>query len=432
MNGAAARKRLKSPVDTPDRPLTVSGHAWRARRPIRPLPVLQRADTRRGRVLLRVGGNRPGHPWLTKKRRPDTLCHMNAAAGRNPMTLRSVWKEAISKGPGLPPERPTPESMEEHRRACARWKEETFRNVEITPKIENPDIGEEDRLRRFMDLPKLLDLIIHRRLLLPRLAQLRKCDPHECTAGPDYSQVPREELERMVIDLSEFMPKSFRDGSFFERYGGFEQRVTKLSREDLMQAVWFVEHSRLQHDLVCSCWYGREMESDAMWRLYCDRVGVAITTSASRLKASVKCVVANLFVDRFKLYLAKVTYSDKLCCSPSVPWLIKRVAFEHEHEVRLYADYPLDTEAGFIDTEAGFFLHIDPEVLIEKIVVTPYAEKWQSEVIEAAIQKLLNSRIVGCARPGSVKPVIVRQPDHLDAPNPTWPGPQLPRRRALL
>ena len=89
--------------------------------------------------------------------------------------------------------------------------------------------------------------------------------------------------------------------------------------DELKQAAWFGEHSRLKQELVCSCWYGGEMESDAMWRLYCEHVGVAITTSVSRLKRAVSCFVPKLFSEHFKLSLAKVTYEDTACCRDTTP-----------------------------------------------------------------------------------------------------------------
>ena len=137
-----------------------------------------------------------------------------------------------------------------------RWWAETFESKKIVPTIEHPGIEDAAPLRRFMDLPKFLDLVISGRLLLPRLAELKRGDSHECDAKPDYSKVSREELERRVIDLREFVPESATDASGFgsgSRYlsavsliDSFEDRVKRMSLDDLKQAAWFAEHSRLQ------------------------------------------------------------------------------------------------------------------------------------------------------------------------------------------
>jgi hypothetical protein len=336
------------------------------------------------------------------------------------MTLRERLSEARSRAPRAYEEGPPFSIAKARTPDYERWWAETFESKKIVPTIEHPGIEDAAPLRRFMDLPKFLDLIISGRLLLPRLAELKRCDPHECDAKSDYSQVAREELERRVIDLREFVPESATDASGFasgSRYASalnvidsFEDRVKRMSLDDLTQAAWFVEHSRLKQELVCSCWYGSEMDSDAMWRLYCEHVGVAITTSVSRLKRAVSCFVPKLFSEHFKLSLAEVKYEDTACSRGTPPWLIKRLAFKHEHEVRVYVDYPFARAPGFD-------LLVDPYRLIEKVTVTPYAEKWQAEIIEATIGKLLRPS----GRRISLKSIIIKQSTHMDASDPIWP-----------
>ena len=345
------------------------------------------------------------------------------------MTLRERLSEAFSKAPRMYKDAgqrlalASPKTPE-----YERWSEETFGIVEVTPTIEHPGIPDDAPLRRFIDLPKALDLLVNRRLVLPRLAELIKCDPRECDARPDYNQASREDLERKVIELKEFAPDSEDTSSIYSFHslglvsGGlsvknsFEDRVKQMSLNDLKQAAWFVEHERLKQDLVCSCWYGSAMESDAMWKLYCDRVGVAITTSVSRLKSSVKCHVPKLFSDHLRLSLAKIAYDDTTCCKDTAPWLIKRTAFRHEDEVRLYMDYP------FVRFP-GFELTVSPHRLIKEIIVTPYAQRWQSEVIEATIGRLLRPSE---RRIGPRNSMIVKQSTHRTPPIQAGPNRQIP------
>jgi hypothetical protein len=336
------------------------------------------------------------------------------------MTLQERLNEALSAAPQMYEDAPGTWRGKAKTPEYEHWWKETFGIVETVPTIEHPGIGDDAPLRRFMDLPKFLDLIVSRRLLLPRLAELKQCDPHECDAKPDYNRVARKELERRVIDLREFALEFASEASGLgsgSRYlsalnmiDSFEDRVKRMPLDDLKQAAWFAEHSRLKQELVCSCWYGGEMESDAMWRLYCEHVGVAITTSVSRLKRAVSCFVPKLFSEHFKLSLEKVQYEDTACSRGTHPWLIKRPAFRHEDEVRLYVDYPLARAPGF-------HLFVDPFCLIEKVTVTPYAEKWQAEIIEAAIKKLLRPS----GRRISLKSILVKQSTHMDASDPIWP-----------
>ena len=94
------------------------------------------------------------------------------------------------------------------------------------------------------------------------------------------------------------------------------------------------------------------------------------------------------------------------------PWLIKRKAFVHEKEVRLYCDVP------FV-----FGTHLDVEVdiskLIEEIVITPFAATWQISGITGAIEALLQE--VGASH------IKVRQSKHMRAPEIVWP----PERKKL-
>jgi hypothetical protein len=145
------------------------------------------------------------------------------------------------------------------------------------------------------------------------------------------------------------------------------------------------------------------MESDAMWRLYCDQVGVCVSTTVSQLKASISCRVPKLFASDFKLSLEHVVYKDTDFCGDTRPWLIKRSAFQHEHEMRLFVDCPFGYPA--------FELQVEPHQLIAEITMTPYAKKWQADVMKAAVERLL--------------PAIMskfQQSTHLDASDPVWPG----------
>src|ERR1043165_3649921 len=134
------------------------------------------------------------------------------------MTLRERYHEALSKMP--PAYEPLPESTVSSGLAIGKrpttieyecWKHETFQLVEVTPPIEHPDIADKALIRRFMDLPKFLDLITNRRLILPRISELKKTDPYECNARRDYGQILRPELEKLVISLEEFAPEHLRN-----------------------------------------------------------------------------------------------------------------------------------------------------------------------------------------------------------------------------
>lgn len=133
------------------------------------------------------------------------------------MTLREILLRAQSQAP---------DAFEKDHKVSAkpavtaeyeRWRNETFGIEEFSPAIEHQGCLSEAPLRRFMDLPKFLDLLTSRQLRLPQLAHLIEDDPFECNAKPDYSQVDPELLKQRVRCLKEYAPESFHK-SFSELF----------------------------------------------------------------------------------------------------------------------------------------------------------------------------------------------------------------------
>jgi hypothetical protein len=186
-----------------------------------------------------------------------------------------------------------------------------FEPVQIVPQFHLDEIQEEALLFRYVDLPKLLDLIVNQQLVLPKLRALTHGDPFECNARPDYSSLTRQQLiERLdilkrtephLVPVSKPLPWSFipaPDG------------VQQWTRSELDDAVWFLERAAALGNVACCCWYASDVESDAMWRLYCGEVGAAIVTSVSSLRSSIQCHVPRLFSSGFQLTVAKIRYTD--------------------------------------------------------------------------------------------------------------------------
>ena len=292
-----------------------------------------------------------------------------------------------------------------------RWRFRNFQMVTIKPPLDARDLRDAEVLVRFMDLPKLFDLLANSRLLLPQLEHLIEGDPFECSASKSYKHLSRQQLEQHVLLRREYAPNlltrpdilffhdwfapSHSTGSSFNRY------VQGLSVLDLRKTAWYLERERLKHDLVCSCWYRGRQESDAMWRIHADRTGVAIFSSVSRMRTAIKCCsVPKIAAHDFKLTLAKVRYDDTTESRRLKPWLIKRKAFQHEQEVRLTCDCPI------LDSP-GLALKVDPALLIQEIIVTPFAANWQSEAIIAMVKS------------GSFHKIRTRKSEHMRPPK-TW------------
>jgi hypothetical protein len=299
------------------------------------------------------------------------------------------------------------------REARKHWFRENFEEVVVSPELVLSDVSTDETLRRFMDLPKLFDILKNRRLVLPRLKELMKADPFECSAKKSFDHLDRAALELRARDLEEYAPESLQypprilpPPSFAYSPPQFDSDVRQMTLEALKDAVWYLERERLQRYVVCSCWHGGTVESDAMWKIYAPQLGVMISSSAARMKSGIKMTVPKILAARAELNLAAVHYDDTNECGDLEPWLIKRKAFAHENEIRLYCDGP--TRHG-----SSLELEVDISIFIEQIVITPFAAPWQFSAIKGAIEALLKQAAAG--------QITVRRSKHMLAPEIGWP-----------
>lgn len=297
------------------------------------------------------------------------------------------------------------------------WSQETFKRVSVVPRFSLSGVSDQDMLRRYVDLPKLFDLIKNKRLVMPALGELIKGDPFECTAVKNLDSLSREELINQAVALEIYAPATARQSKFvmppqllpipsWAEEDSFASDLQNLGEEVLKDTVRYLERERLKHDLVCSCWHSAAFESDAMWKIYASQLGVTINSSVARIKAGVKMIVPKVYSDSAELEIAAVHYGNGEKCESAEPWLIKRKAFSHEREVRLFCDVP------FVYGDQ-FALEVDLTTLIEEIVITPFVAPWQVAGIKAAVESLLMS--VGSGA------ISVRQSKHMRAPHMPWP-----------
>lgn len=128
---------------------------------------------------------------------------------------------------------------------------------------------------------------------------------------------------------------------------------------------------------IC-CWHAGEHESEAMWRLYSKdaQEGVAIRTTVGRLRDA-------LLPKRPTV--AEVEYRDDYVWRPFDGefrrFLTKRRAFAHEHEVRAILE---DSDAGQ-QAAQGTLAAARLDVLIERVVISPYAPVWLLDVVQRLV-----------------------------------------------
>ncbi len=153
------------------------------------------------------------------------------------------------------------------------------------------------------------------------------------------------------------------------------------------------------HVFVGQCW-SLLGESDAMWRTYSqDKKGVKVKTTIRKLLNSlldnaksaaafenhqfigkVEYLNKDLIVEKFRLNVKRFLTEDK---GMAETHFYKRMEFSHEKEVRL-----LFKTFENVDNKGWYQLKIDPNFLIDEIVLDPRLEAEQFEKTKGILQTL--------------------------------------------
>jgi hypothetical protein len=343
---------------------------------------------------------------------------------------------------------------------------------------------------RYMDLPKLLSMLMRRELHLTRLDRLEDTYEgtiplhtrdayrtemmdvlHSPTAGPllveclamfeDMTKSSTSPLDSPVTAITNFMLPLMRMGraiaiSRYEKQTGrridsppapdespAEVEARKMAKSMLpaetfpAMLAFYMEHKRaptmeelleagkprnevtedaalavidrfvdkfteranqLRRDLYVNCWHLDDIESEAMWRIYCGRNnGIAVVVPYSKLRESLSTPDTYIGeITYIKYNLEDIAELD-LGCGYSLA-MHKRKEFEHEKEARIVARrVRLEDRKHF---ESGLKLPWTPEDQIEKIIVSPYSDPWYIETVRSIITHLnpaLGARVIPSA-----------------------------------
>ena len=235
--------------------------------------------------------------------------------------------------------------------------------------FETPE--DERKIWRYMDFIKFVDIISRKKLFFSTVDRLG--DPFEGSYPKAYIDYFNANLDKI------FIPETWK---LFNR----KQAPKGFSR---------ARKSRRKYVAV-SCWNMQEEESAALWKLYCSTFnGIAIQSTINRLKNSLKD-------ERRDIYIGKVKYIDHYSQPPSDslsddffpnPFIYKGKSFAFENEVRAVTKLPElkmidDIHAKPISGHKGYDVTIDPNLLIEKVYLSPMIgvdSKWQKKVVQSLL-----------------------------------------------
>ena len=283
-------------------------------------------------------------------------------------------------------------------------------------KIEIHGLSEDQTIRRFVELPKLFELLIAQRVFFPTVGTLKSVDPFECgiPVPKTTRKMLRSALKSEATFLLQYLPRSYQTGDRVEDYQRHEKLLNQSKIAELRQHVSEIRLMLLRSRIVCNCWHLSDCESDAMWKLYGSGTGVMIVSTVKRLRTAIKGRYSRLVCSpNPQAYsIAPVQYVDEKDTSKlsafylERPWLLKRTSFAHEREIRVSHELPW----MIIDPEAdGMLIDIEPRKLISEIILSPFNPSWADWPIAAAIE--IVSQQSGVAVP-------IRRSDHMKPPVP--------------
>jgi len=221
---------------------------------------------------------------------------------------------------------------------------------------------------RYLSLGRFIALLADRALYFARPEAFG--DQFEAAIGP----------EERREDWLEGCRRMFREVLQEARTAGKLDTTTVI--EDEVQRLlgeWVHLNRVLPLNTYLSCWHEGEHESEAMWRLHTkdSSEGVAIRSTCERLRQAISGPQG--------LRIARVLYGeyDSGPTHPMVRFFKKRISFEHEREIRA-AFIALDDQPR---KEPGKLVPVDLEVLIQDVVVSPFAPDWLLPTVSVLLER---------------------------------------------
>lgn len=263
----------------------------------------------------------------------------------------------------------------------------------LDPSKITSNIKPEQKLWRYMSLEKLIDILSKKQIFFTPLSSYVNSDPFEGLV-PKIALQPFVDMGSNYIDeqkkiLIETKKKLFENIVLDNKgWSTIHEALDYLHQQNINRRKSEIEKAflNLKKVIVINCWHQNETESEAMWRLYSDNnKGVAIQTTFSNLIES---------INDDRVYFSEVKYIDfydETLSKNDVEFfngkfslpLLKRKAFQHEHEARLFFARDINEEDGYVPD----LIDIDITKLISKIYISPYCSELYANSVRNIVEK---------------------------------------------
>jgi hypothetical protein len=207
----------------------------------------------------------------------------------------------------------------------------------------------QQRIWRYMDLPKFLDLIQTKKLHFTREDELKKSEPHE---GKNFTALMHSHINKIEIGA---IPSPWQgvEGREFAR-------ILRLQEESARDSHW----------CFINCWHVSPVENFAMWKIYSEKFGLCIESNIQSLRASFQDERWSYYDAKDKIYIGKVIYYEE-----DSHWMPQGNLFwRHMHKRR---EFSYEQELRCIIADASMPLVVRPiinlETLITNVHISPFA-----------------------------------------------------------
>lgn len=255
-----------------------------------------------------------------------------------------------------------------------------------------PNIQPDQKLWRYMSLERLIDILSRKKLFFAPLNAYAASDPFE-------GLLPKVALDPLIQSLSIFIDdfalqkKMMEERTlniFPEHHHETVRKIFDRNNLNDFKLITNELYFRVLKSTVINCWHQNESESEAMWSLYSkNNKGIAIQTTAQDLIESIDDERVHFSEVRYINFYDENLKSSDLIVNGFISPLLKREAFEHEKEARLFftpnKNYNVPSKIYEYESQ---YIDINIEKLISKIYISPYVTDIDMEHIKKTVQKL--------------------------------------------
>jgi hypothetical protein len=246
-----------------------------------------------------------------------------------------------------------------------------------------PAVAAETKIWRYLDLAKFLSLLEKAALHFSSLIALSNVDPYE----GHYT-----DIHIRVFNQARRLPLAEQRVIF-----KIDASISDENLEKILELRGRHIRGEFGRDMVyVNCWHINSGESDAMWRLYTlQGQGIAIQSTCDRLFRCFHMQPKVITISPVKYH----DYDQALFPNDNLlrPAFAKRLSFQHEEELRC-ATFGPNT-----DSQRGMALSIDLDILVERIVLSPLADRWIYDLVASTLRRY------GLHKPLAQSPLYTRQ-----------------------